>query len=414
MRLLIATDEHYISEGASTYSEDGATPYIYWREYLKVFEEVLVFARVRRDPSFIARPAALANGPDVRFLEVPYFRGPRGYIQMRSALHHCAGQAVNNAEAFLVRVPGMMGTAIAKAVRRSGRSFAAQVVGDPWQVFGVGGVGGLLGPIYRLVSRRDLRRVCREADLVWYVTQQTLQCRYPPSASAFVTAWSDVQLKEALAGDDEIAERLESITKLRERTKVLGWLGSLQQPYKKADVLLKAVAICTDRGIDLRVRFAGGGRLQPEYERLARELGIAEKTEFLGQIGAGTPVYRFLDSLDLFVMPSPVEGLPRAMVEAMARGCPCIGSDAGGIPELLCADALVKPLDPEALANKIMEKLARPDDLVFMAKRNRAEADKYSPERVVEARLAFLTAMRERAQRHGGSSWHSKPASKSC
>src|SRR5207302_10872482 len=138
----------------------------------------------------------------------------------------------------------------------------------------------------------------------------------------------------------------------------LGFIGSLEQVYKGADVLVRAVAACRRKGIAVDAEFVGDGRYLSDYQQLAAELGIPPNVKFLGRLGAGKPIFDFLDSVDVFVMPSLTEGLPRAMIEAMARGCPCIGSRVGGIPELLEQCDLVKPGDPEALAGTIMEKIA--------------------------------------------------------
>jgi glycosyltransferase involved in cell wall biosynthesis len=399
MRLLVASDEHYISDGKRIYNDWGTMPYKFWTEYLEVFDQVLVFARVRREDGFVGQPEKLAEGPNVEFFEIPYFRGPSQYLRARSNLARLAREAVLHSDAFLLRVPGLVGTMVAKALWRVRRPYAVQVVSDPWDVFGAGRVGGTLRPVYRHVLTQDLKRICKSAEVLQYVTQRSLQARYTPSNTAFVSAWSDVQIGSAILSEDELRARVNSLRAATKRSKILGWVGTLQEPYKRPDILLKAAAICSGRGLDFKVRFAGGGRLQPEYERLAAQLGIAEKVEFLGLLPAGRPVFEFIDSLDIFVMSSPAEGLPRAMIEAMARGCPCIGSNSGGIPELLDEGELVKPLDPGALADKIMEKLAQPDELARMAVRNHQEAKKYLPDRVAAARSAFLAAIRERTQR---------------
>ena len=65
----------------------------------------------------------------------------------------------------------------------------------------------------------------------------------------------------------------------------------------------------------------------------------------------GHGVTEQLDAADVFVLPSRQEGLPRAMIEAMARSLPCVGSDVGGISELI-PDWVVPPNDPQALALK--------------------------------------------------------------
>ena len=59
---------------------------------------------------------------------------------------------------------------------------------------------------------------------------------------------------------------------------------------------------------------------------------------------------RLLDEADLFCTPSRTEGLPRALIEAMARGLPAMGTDVGGIRELLDRPFRAPPSDPAALA----------------------------------------------------------------
>ncbi|GAJ04944.1 unnamed protein product, partial [marine sediment metagenome] len=71
------------------------------------------------------------------------------------------------------------------------------------------------------------------------------------------------------------------------------------------------------------------------------------------------------------------EGLPRAMVEAMARGMPCIGSSVGGIPELLADEDIVPPADVKALADKMEEVLRDVSRLERMARRNLQTAQEY-------------------------------------
>jgi glycosyltransferase involved in cell wall biosynthesis len=71
---------------------------------------------------------------------------------------------------------------------------------------------------------------------------------------------------------------------------------------------------------------------------------------------------------DLFVLPSFQEGMPRAMLEAMATGTPVVASNVGGIPEVLMEDSMVEPGDSEALVARI-EALA--NNKALLAERSR-------------------------------------------
>src|SRR6202042_2877537 len=98
--------------------------------------------------------------------------------------------------------------------------------------------------------------------------------------------------------------------------------------------------------------------------------GIEAQVEFVGSVTAGEPVRHELDQADLFILPSRAEGVPRAMLEAMARGLPCIGSSIGGIPELLHKEDLVPADDPAALAKVIATVFADQSRLARMSARN--------------------------------------------
>jgi glycosyltransferase involved in cell wall biosynthesis len=86
------------------------------------------------------------------------------------------------------------------------------------------------------------------------------------------------------------------------------------------------------------------------------------------------------------------------MVEAMARGLPCIGSTAGGIPELLPAEDLVPPGNVAALSQKIHEVATDPARMERMAKRNLAKAREYSDGALQGRRTAFYAYLRQRTE----------------
>jgi glycosyltransferase involved in cell wall biosynthesis len=88
-------------------------------------------------------------------------------------------------------------------------------------------------------------------------------------------------------------------------------------------------------------------------QQLAEKLDCADMVNFVGPV-AHTQVAVYLEQSDIFVMPSRTEGLPRALLEAMAKGLPCIASNVGGIPELLSEQYLVEKDNAAQLANTIL------------------------------------------------------------
>jgi glycosyltransferase involved in cell wall biosynthesis len=114
----------------------------------------------------------------------------------------------------------------------------------------------------------------------------------------------------------------------------------------------------------------------------------------------GPSLFQILDEADIFVLCSLTEGLPKALLEAMARGLPAIGSNVGGIPELLPPEALVPTADPQALARKITELALDPGRLTASSALNFAEALKYREEVLSGKRIGFYQDFKAAAEQH--------------
>ena len=173
-----------------------------------------------------------------------------------------------------------------------------------------------------------------------------------PHRDALATHYSDIELPESAFAPAPRGPRQSG------RAQII-FVGTLAQLYKAPEVLIDAFAICQAH-IDAELVIVGSGRHQLELEERAKGQGIADRVRFRGQLTTPVDVRAELDRADLFVLPSRQEGLPRAMIEAMARALPCIGSSVGGIPELLADEDIVPPEDVPALASKITEVLQQP------------------------------------------------------
>jgi glycosyltransferase involved in cell wall biosynthesis len=281
------------------------------------------------------------------------------------------------------------------------KSYALEVVGDPWDALSSGTWPNISRPIFRRLATHQLKRICAGAMAIHYLTSQALQRRYPPSSRAYAVGFPDVMLENAGVPPDTIQYRHRRLRELPWQNPKdgspfrIGFIGTFARMYKGADTLLYA-ALCQGR-LNFQFSMVGGGRHLPEMKTLAAELNIADRVEFLGELSSGRSIFEFLDSIDLFVMPSRAEGLPRALVEAMSRGCPCIASAVGGIPELLEPSDLVPPNSPEALAKLILQVAADSDRLLAMSARNLVKAAQFNPRTLNESRRAFLEEVKRRS-----------------
>ncbi len=395
MRVLIAAEKRFEKMANGKIVTHTTMNYEFWKRYLHVFDEVVVFARVKETTERYVNQST-ANGPGVSFLPVPYFIGPMEFLKAYRKINTVAKQAVRQVETFILRVPGIVATSIWRQIMREKIPYGLEVVGDPYDVFEPGAVRHPLRPFFRYWSSRQLRRQCTMASAVAYVTKQALQRRYPPASKAFTTYYSSIDLpKEALIYMPKSYKLISG----RKHSLTLITVGTLDQLYKAPDVLIDAVASCVKGGLDLRLEFIGDGKHRTELEARVGARGIEDRVRFLGLLPPGEAVRNQLDRADLFVLPSRQEGLPRALIEAMARGLPCIGSRVGGIPELLPPEAMVPSGDVAALTSKIREMAIDPDRMARDAARNLEIAKEYREEILRERRIMLYQNVQEAAKK---------------
>ncbi|MCY4193502.1 MAG: glycosyltransferase family 1 protein [bacterium] len=127
-------------------------------------------------------------------------------------------------------------------------------------------------------------------------------------------------------------------------------------PHKNHEILLRALARLAADGVDVSLVSSGGpGPQDAELDRMAIELGVADRWHRLGRIPRAVldGLYRHAVAT---VFPSTYEGYGLPVVEAMARGCPVVAADAGALPEVVgMAGCLVDPGDPGLWAAAIAE-----------------------------------------------------------
>ncbi len=126
---------------------------------------------------------------------------------------------------------------------------------------------------------------------------------------------------------------------------------------KGISFLLHAADMLKRRGIDFQLRICGGGELKPHLSKLALELDLKDEVEFLGEINH-EEVIKQLAWCDIYIQPSiqlengDKDGVPNALLEAMACAKAVVASSIAGIPEVITNGIngiLVRPKDPIGL-----------------------------------------------------------------
>ncbi len=383
-------------------------PYEFFREYLEVFDSVRVIARVfpvsQAEPNFLP-----VEGPGVEFYAMPSYKGPFGFLAQFAKVRERARQAVPDGSAVILRVHGQVANSVEVWLTRRGVPYGLEVTADPYDVLSPAANSHPVAPIARRYFTRRLQRQCQRAVAVSYVTQTYLQNRYPPafahSPTEQASGGSGSDMRQCVMAVSDVSLSPQSFVSYPRKSLHdpsclrMVFVGTLESFYKGPDVLLEAVGICRMQGVPVQLRFIGIGARMQALQKRCSQLGLEAQVEFVGSVTAGEPVRRELDQADLFVLPSRAEGVPRAMLEAMARGLPCIGSAVGGIPELLHEEDLVTPDNPAELAEVLKEVLSRPERIERMSARNLQKAQTYSAAILSAQRQRFFRALKELTSR---------------
>jgi sugar transferase (PEP-CTERM/EpsH1 system associated) len=250
------------------------------------------------------------------------------------------------------------------------------------------------------MRRRLFRRAAyAKADAIFAVTRElrdfhSRQAWIRPERMGVIYNGVDTQ-RFAPCSESRIAMRKE--LGLPEKSFVVGAVGRLV-PIKDHRTLLRAAALVSAAGVDVRVLLVGSG---PEREGLqSQATGPLEGRVCFA--GDSSRVPDMLNAMDVFVLPSLNEGMSNTLLEAMACGLPVLATNVGGNPEIIENDVngcLFTPGDAEWLADKL-KLLARDPNLIHQlgtAARNRA-IESFSLSRMLETYRSFYLDLAARRQ----------------
>jgi glycosyltransferase involved in cell wall biosynthesis len=147
--------------------------------------------------------------------------------------------------------------------------------------------------------------------------------------------------------------------------------------------LLEAAHRLVEKGLPVRFVAMGQGPLEQEIRRVHASLGLGDRFLLLGY---QQDVPRVLSACDVFVLASLNEGLPLALMEALAMGLPIVATSVGGIPEGVSDGVealLVPPSRPELLAGALETLVRDPQMRRRMAEASLARGEYFHISRAV-------------------------------
>ena len=372
------------------YWTENSFPYDFWQRYLTVFSRVNIVARVQH----VATPQKnwhRVDGENVSFSPLPFYVGLAGFVRTFPALINALFKQRDKATNVVFRIPGVLSLLYQLVAMKRGQKYAAEVVGDPADTFSSNASRSFLRPLIRSAFIKMLRKQCQNACSIAYVTETSLQKRYPPAKEAFHTHYSSIQLQK---NDYKQRENYNITAKDEVKTLKILCIGNLAQPYKGCDFMLATLAEMRKKEYQFQLNWVGGGGLLDEMKTLAKSLGIDQQVNFIGNLSEREQISAQLDNADVFVLCSRQEGLPRVVIEAMARSLVCIATNVGGVPELLASEQIIERDNIEQLMQKLTG-LYKMDEaqLLAISQTNYSKALAYENSVLAERRKQMYQAL---------------------
>lgn len=356
--------------------------YSIWKRYLSVFDSLIVSTRISFDDSAINKKD-LATGENVEIIPISEYKKNIHIITRRKKIMKQVRGVLKKSDCAIIRLPSIIGfIAIEEAINLN-KPYLIEVVGCAWDVYWN---YSLIGKLIALPCYIKMRNIVRDSTYTIYVTSEFLQKRYPTSGK--YTNCSNVALTEF---DDKVLERrLNKIAAMQKSSKiVIGTAAAVNVKYKGQQYVIEALGELKKQGItNYEYHLVGGGD-QTYLKKIAEKNDVVGQVKFLGAM-PHSKVFEWLETIDLYVQPSLTEGLPRALIEAMSRGVPALGSRVAGIPELINSEMLFNNSKNRVKEIELILKNLSKNKLRAQAIYNYNVAKEYHADIINKRREAFM------------------------
>lgn len=332
-KIIFIHDSKFYKQGNRVYN-NGNLSYDILKRYLYYKNKLLIIGRLEKKIHFKTR----VDGENINWCLLDNIKSLKGLFKYYKQIKWQINREIKDADLVIIRLPSLLGIISYKLAKLQKKKIILEVVGNSLSILKIkekNNIDYLKTVLYSLYSHYKVRKITFDAENIIYVTKDYLQYCYPNKKNNI--ACSDVIINHFYYN---IREKKDNIK--------LGMLGFIGNKNKGLDVAIKAMGILSS---NYTLEIVGGGDKniwEKEIEKLKNKNNII----FRGELDH-SKVIEWLKTVDILLQPSYSEGLPRAILEAMSTGCAVVGTNIGGIPELVNKDLLIKPGDYITLAKKI-------------------------------------------------------------
>ena len=312
---------------------------------------------------------------------IKFLKSKADFIIKRKKIYQFLKENIHPEDIVIIRMPSEIGYIAASYLKNKNVPYGIELVGDPWDSLWYH--GSVIGKMMAFINKYKVKKYVKHSNNTIYVTKHYLQKRYPSKNNTYNAS-------------NVLINKVENNYKTNKSSyKKVGLIGSLDTKYKGIDTALRSMTILNE---NIKLEIVGNGP-QEIWNKKIRKLNLSNRVTLKGTLKSGKEIENWFSTLDLYIQPSYTEGLPRALVEAMSNGLPCLGSDVGGIPELLPSTYIHHAKDYKKLAKHISLVISNESLSNEMSQQNLITANNYLSSNIQREREKFIkTICREKAE----------------
>ena len=347
MKTVFVFDTVLLKNKKNNYYAQTLTYDFFKNRYLEFCDEMIISTRNKEIEEFTEQNIGYrkTNGKKVTVYPIKSYKDIPDIIKNKKKIISEMDKIVKNCDNLIIRMPSVLGLFACKSARKYKKNYVVEMVACAWDGymnharFG----GKILAPIMYLKTRYAIKK----APNVLYVTEKFLQKRYPNSNNNI--GCSDVVIDEI--DKSYMDKKRKQLEKTNCKELKIVTVASVQLKYKGQEYVMKAISCLKKVGFDIKYYLIGGGNNE-RLKKFVKKYNVEDNVIFKGSF-PHDEIFKLLSEMDLYIQPSLQEGLPRAMIEAMSVGMPIIGSNTGGIPELIDHKCIFKKKDTKKIISMV-------------------------------------------------------------
>ena len=352
----------------------------FWNQYSDVFEGIDVVGEAFKDGVDESQLIPITRN-DVSVSIIPAMSRPSELFT----------ESIRTCDCVLIKIISRKANLAIELAKKYNKPYMIGITGDLYGY--LKNTNSIIKKVYARVLYTQSLKAIKDCKFGTYVTQEYLQQIYPISGK--MCGFADVNIPYI---DVRILEkRKKKIKAMTFASNInIGIVGAYHTANKGHDTIIKALGKLDNKQMYLRVLGTGIKEDQDkwiEYGKFHNYSNII----FDKPVSGIEKVFEWIDNLDICVLPSRSEGLPRSIIEAISRGCPCITSNVCGLPELINKRWQHNPEDVEKLSKLIIEMIDNPELMETTAVENCEHSKNYEINYITQKRNDFFLEFKKYA-----------------